>query len=192
MRSHSFPISLIWVTSKSKFLSVLFPMVSTRVRVASSSALRILTAPPVLVFSQFTFHLFLWFSSCSFSMCLASFDLHKPNLEKSLLPTASSFGPRMSAAPVANSTLTCLFCLVSSCTTLEWLLKTDIRLARRKARPKFFPDHCGRSHRTPLSAAKSVWPIPVLGRGLHPGRQKIVHSIQRNYFGKIQIFTKIL
>ena len=43
------------------------------------------------------------------------------------------------------------------------------RKARRKARPKFFPDHCGRSHRTPCPRTKSVWPKPFLGRRLHPG-----------------------
>ena len=46
MRSQSFSISLIWATSKSKFLSALFLVISTRMRVASSSALRILTAHP--------------------------------------------------------------------------------------------------------------------------------------------------
>ena len=30
--------------------------------------------------------------------------------------------------------------------------RLKLPLARRKARPKFFPDHCGWSHRTPLSA----------------------------------------
>ena len=47
--------------------------------------------------------------------------------------------------------------------------RLKLPLARRKARPKFFPDHCGRSHRTPCPRPKSVWTIPVLGRGLHPG-----------------------
>ena len=48
--------------------------------------------------------------------------------------------------------------------------RLKLPLGRRKARPKFFPDHCGRSHRTP-PRPKSVWPIPVLGRELHPGEQ---------------------
>ena len=42
-------------------------------------------------------------------------------------------------------------------------------LARRKARPKFFPDHCGQSHRTPLSA-NQVGLANNLGHGLHPGK----------------------
>ena len=46
MRSHYFSFSLIWATRKSKFLSVLFLVISTRVRVASSSELRISTAHP--------------------------------------------------------------------------------------------------------------------------------------------------
>ena len=54
-------------------------------------------------------------------------------------------------------------------------------LARRKARPKFFPDHCGRSHRTPCPRPKSVWPIPVLGRGLHPGRAQF-SSVWTNFW----------
>ena len=33
---------------------------------------------------------------------------------------------------------------------------------------QLFPDHGGRSHRTPCPQPKSVWPIPFLGRGLHP------------------------
>ena len=32
--------------------------------------------------------------------------------------------------------------------------RLKVPLARRKARPKFFPDHCGRSHRTPQSATQ--------------------------------------
>ena len=32
--------------------------------------------------------------------------------------------------------------------------RLKLPLARRKARPKFFPDHCGRSHRTPQSATQ--------------------------------------
>ena len=32
--------------------------------------------------------------------------------------------------------------------------RLKLPLARRKARPKFFPDHCGRSHRTPMSATQ--------------------------------------
>ena len=32
--------------------------------------------------------------------------------------------------------------------------RLKLPLARRKARPKFLPDHCGRSHRTPLSATQ--------------------------------------
>ena len=32
--------------------------------------------------------------------------------------------------------------------------RLKLPLARRKARPKFFPDHCGRSHWTPLSATQ--------------------------------------
>ena len=39
-----------------------------------------------------------------------------------------------------------------------WVLarpnRLKLPLARRKARPNFFPDHCGRSHRTPLSATQ--------------------------------------
>ena len=36
--------------------------------------------------------------------------------------------------------------------------RQKLPLARRKARPKFFPDHWGQ-------------PIPVLGRGLHPEKE---------------------
>ena len=36
--------------------------------------------------------------------------------------------------------------------------RPKLPLAKRKARPKFFPDHWGQ-------------PIPVLGRGLHPGKE---------------------
>ena len=32
--------------------------------------------------------------------------------------------------------------------------RLKLPLARRKARPKFFPDHCGRLHRIPLSATQ--------------------------------------
>ena len=32
--------------------------------------------------------------------------------------------------------------------------RLKLPLARRKARPKFFPDHCGRSNRTPLCATQ--------------------------------------
>ena len=55
-----------------------------------------------------------------------------------------------------------------------WPDRTDrkLPLARRKARPKFFPDHWGRSHRTPCPWPKSVWPIPGLGRGLHLGDRR--------------------
>ena len=44
------------------------------------------------------------------------------------------------------------------------------------ARPKFCPNYeLGRTG-TPCSRPRSVWSIPVLGRGLHPGRKRGEHT----------------
>ena len=47
--------------------------------------------------------------------------------------------------------------------------RPKLSLARRKAQPKFFQTIGVGRTRPPYSRPKTVWPIPVLGRGLHPG-----------------------
>ena len=46
--------------------------------------------------------------------------------------------------------------------------RPKLPLARRKARPNFFQTIGGSRTGPPCPRPKSVWPIPVLGRGLHP------------------------